>query len=295
LNGHNVHVCFLSEKKLHEYTESDTVIYVTTASTNIIGQPSSQYVKLAHLLNDGGYALLTDTKQGFQILEANKLKSNKISLLEPLNAKDYPDSVLPKVIGKNLQNAYDTTYEAIISYVAKYERKKLTFYVQLIKITKAYEILVELRERLDKFYGTLVDDMEALRFPENYIMESIKKKQHLAGVCKFNEHFYRCSITKIIGSKFLVKLVDYGIKIQVEHENIFRPLQKYINLERQAFKMRLDGDYNQDEKPVINFLFIIIVMVDQMINFNGDFFPNCRFRKLTINKDIFSNFIFGFK
>ena len=58
----------------------------------------------------------------------------------------------------------------------------------------------------------------------------------------------------MIDENYLVKLIDYGEKKIVEHENIFRPLQKYINLEVQAFKIRLDGEYNhmQQENTVSN-------------------------------------------
>ena len=55
---------------------------------------------------------------------------------------------------------------------------------------------------------------------------------------------------KMIGDKFLVKLVDFGDKKEIDHEDIFRPLQKYVHLERQAFKMRLDGEYSAADKPV---------------------------------------------
>jgi hypothetical protein len=212
-------------------------------------------------LNDAGLALKTETKQGLQVLEAKKYKSNKISLLEPLNAKNYPDPSLPKIIEKNLKNAFDVIYDAIVSYVAKYDKKKPLLYIQLIKITKVYEILVEMRETLDAFYGTLNDDLNLLRFPENFLIDCFKKKKHPAGVVKVNGHFFRCTIIKMIDENYLVKLVDYGDKKVVEHENIFRPLQKYINLEVQAFKIRLDGEYNQtqQENTVTNRNSMIII------------------------------------
>jgi len=248
LNGQNVYVCFLSEQNIQN--EYDVVIYVTAASKTVTGHPSSHYVKLSDLLNDAGLALKTESKQGLQLLEANKFKSSKISMLEPLNTNDYPDPILPKIITKDLQNSYDVTYDAIVSYVAKYDRKKGVFYVQLIKITKVFETLVEMRESLDAFYGTLNDNLDLLRFPESFLKENLMKRKHLAGVCKLNDHFYRCSIIKMIDTKYLVKLVDYGDKKEVDHENVFRPLEKYIKLERQAFKMKLDGECKQEDKAV---------------------------------------------
>ena len=54
----------------------------------------------------------------------------------------------------------------------------------------------------------------------------------------------------MIDTKYLVKLVDNGDKKEVDHENIFRPKQKYINLERLPFKMKLDGECMHEDKAV---------------------------------------------
>jgi hypothetical protein len=239
LDDNVVYVNFLSDTKVENTDHYEVIVYVKSTKNQL-----DHYVKLSNLLNQAGLAMLTENKQGLEILEATKFKSSKLKLLEPLNSnRSYPCASIPKIIEKNLQKLNDVTYDAIVTYVAKYAREKKLFYVQLLKISRSYESLFEMSVQFEKFYGT-IDELEAGKygFSPDYIQKRLKKPENLACVCKIDEHFFRCTIVKMIKEKYLVKLVDYGDKKEIDLKDIYRPLSKYVQMEELAFKMRLNTD-----------------------------------------------------
>ena len=227
-------------------------IYVNSTVNNSQGSSTVQYVRLANMLNSAGLALLTEKKQTLQIIDANKIKINKIALLATLNAQlSYNWPRLPKKVYKNLQNAVDVTYEALVTYVSDDEGKKSYLYAQFFKNTNTFQTLMSLRDEMEKFYGTNIAELSEYRFELSFIVDALKKKESLACNIKAKDHFYRGELFKMLDeTKFMVKLVDYGEQMLVEYDDIFRPIQKHMDLEGQAFKMKLRIDFNQNIKHV---------------------------------------------
>lgn len=125
------------------------------------------------------------------------------------------------------------------------DKDKINYFVHihLIKLMRTEEILKEMKDDFENAYkplGAQIDDDR--KFSSNFIINSIKQERFQACVCKINSKFYR---TELIGmsddyEKFNVRLVDFGTEESVDIDSIFRPIVKYISIDRQAFKIKIN-------------------------------------------------------
>ena len=87
---------------------------------------------------------------------------------------------------------------------------------------------------------------DEFKYSKKLIARCLSQNLKLSCVCKFNNRFFRGEILNKVAVngefEYTVSLVDYGPKVNIVLADIFKPMEKYKNLERQAYKFKLSNE-----------------------------------------------------
>lgn len=206
-----------------------------------------KYVKFSDVLNTEGLALISGKNRIFDrmITESSLLsKCGQVCT----GCYGYPD--LPKKVHKNFQNNFQVFYDCLITEVG-YEQNGCFVWAMFPTMTKCLDTLREMSECFEIFYGKNFPN-----FDFDYLMNSLKKSERSeACVCKVGEKFFRA---EIIGhdsdENFKLRLIDTGKLEIIDRSCIFKPLEKYIEVDRLAYQITIDsGETYVNEE--VNFFF----------------------------------------
>lgn len=242
LNDHYVQVVFMNDKPTNDTYE--VCIYVDTKQKCFLSNETSidenEYVRFADLLNSRGLALLKE-KQPLDMLLANKNSINLSALVCPQDKHEffkYPD--LPEVVYNDLQKNNGKSYDVLITSIEHdTEANDLFIYVLLVKLMPSCDLLKTMQENFEECYKSARGN--DLRFSFKFLIDSAKQLNYLACVVCVDSKYYRAEIlTYELNESFSVRLVDYGLIQTVHFNSIFRPMKKYAQVERQAFKVNIN-------------------------------------------------------
>lgn len=153
----------------------------------------------------------------------------------------YPPIVVPQIIYKNLDK--DVNYDCLITHLDDSEY----IYFNFVNGTKNPNIMVEMYEDFENCFSLEnMELVEEFKYSEEFIEECLNKGFKLSCVCKFETRFYRGEIfdrvlvNGVLG--YTVRLVDYGPKVYIVPADIFRPMEKYKDLKRQAYRFKFTNE-----------------------------------------------------
>ncbi|CAF0720767.1 unnamed protein product [Brachionus calyciflorus] len=248
LTDQYVHVVFNSINKKENYYE--VCIYINAKQKVLFNHEyfNSEYVKFSDILNMQGLAIITGRNK---ILDKYVSETNLRNKLGPVCTGTYKSN-LPKKVYKNYQNNIEAHYDCLITDVGylKEGKNDIKFYAWLIftNLTNSFDLINEMKQNFQVYYDTYGDN--GYRFGLDYLIDSVSNEKKEACVIKSKDGYSRGELVNYTseddliksgdGEAFRVRLVDLGTIEFINFDSIYKPIEKYINVEKQAFEVLID-------------------------------------------------------
>jgi hypothetical protein len=205
------------------------------------------FVRYQDILSKRGVALLSEIRSQIENLLDKSLAGSKSAYLlaRPSTFDSYPEPELPKKVYKNVQNNYDAYYDVFVNNIEKSHLDEYFALLNFVKIVNSFKNLNEMKNDFEKCYTN-----SSFFFELDFIEKLLDSSKYQACVCKLNDgRYYRGEIVARTDDEhiFKVRIVDYGFMTNVHHQNVYRPMIKYLNLPKQAFRIKIGANSIEPE------------------------------------------------
>ena len=237
LKDQYVYVDFLN----HVDNKYEVCIYLNASRKLGLGNETGEekYVKFSDVLNTEGLALISGKNK---IIDRVITESNLLSKCGQIGTGCYGFPDLPNKVYKNFQNNFQVFYDCLITEVGFTDN---LYYVWAMfpTIVNSLETFKQMSDTFEVFY-----DKNSANFDSGYLTNAIKNSKLEACVCKFESKYYRGEILSLDNQQntseenFIVRLIDTGRVESICANSIFKPLEKYIQVDRLVYQIFLDTD-----------------------------------------------------
>ncbi|RNA45245.1 tudor domain-containing 6-like isoform X1, partial [Brachionus plicatilis] len=237
LKDQYVYVVFLATND----QKHEVCIYVSASRKLAMNsEPSdAKYVKFSDVLNTEGLALISGKNKTIDklITESNLLsKCGKVCT----GCYGYPD--LPQKVYKNFQNNFQVFYDCLVTEVG-HTNNRYYVWAMFPTMVNSLDSCRQMSDTFEIFYTK-----NSPNFSLDYLMSALKGSRCEACVCRVESAWYRGEILSHVArdsennGNFMVRLIDTGRCEIIDVKSIFKPLEKFIEVDRLVYQINLETD-----------------------------------------------------
>lgn len=268
LNDQYVYIDFKSDKNSDDSYDSTIYIDIKAKDKNTHQVVNTNlYICFDTILSCKGLGFPDEKKQSLdRIIHASKSASRSTLDICPI------DSSQSYIINQNLPGTvnpnklYERLHDVLITHV---NHKTGEIFVQFYKDKNTQRVLAQMQYDFKSFYRkeavknykftsefikyTINFNIMRRNQSKNSLPQAVWRNYDQACVCEINDRFYRCTIASISenlinSDRTLVQLIDYGDQLLVNADKIYRPVIKYLKLEPQAFRCKINVSIGNELK-----------------------------------------------
>ncbi|RNA45242.1 hypothetical protein BpHYR1_040845, partial [Brachionus plicatilis] len=152
----------------------------------------------------------------------------------------YPD--LPQKVYKNFQNNFQVFYDCLVTEVG-HTNNRYYVWAMFPTMVNSLDSCRQMSNTFEIFYGK-----NSPNFSLDYLMSALKGSRCEACVCRVGSAWYRGEILSHVAREgenngnFMVRLIDTGRCEIIDLKSIFKPLEKFIEVDRLVYQINLETD-----------------------------------------------------